>query len=68
MSLNLLGYTSHLYCNVAILPMVTKDLPISPRFLPYDFLSPCKFSTLTTRQPVVKESKVQPLSVDEGQV
>ena len=31
-----------------ILPVVTKDLPISPRFTPYDFLSQCKFSTLTT--------------------
>ena len=36
-----------------ILPMVTQDLPISPRFTPYDFLSRCKFSTLTTRQPMV---------------
>ena len=35
----------------ARLPVVTKDLPISaPRFTPYDFLSRCKFSTLTTRQ------------------
>ena len=33
-----------------MLPMVTKDLPISPRFTPYDFLSRSKFSTLTTRQ------------------
>ena len=30
-----------------ILPVVTKDLPISPRFTPYNFLSRCKFSTLT---------------------
>ena len=37
-----------------ILPVVTKDLPISPRFTPYDFLSRCKFSTLTTRQPMVE--------------
>ena len=37
---------------VAILPVVTEDLPISPRFTPYDFLSRCKFSTLTTRQPM----------------
>ena len=37
-----------------ILPMVTKDLPISPRFTPYDFLSRCKFSTLTTRQTMVE--------------
>ena len=34
---------------ITILPVVTKDLPISPRFTPYDFLSRCKFSTLTTR-------------------
>ena len=36
---------------ITILPVVTKDLPISPRFTPYDFLSRCKFSTLTTHQP-----------------
>ena len=40
--------------NVTILPLVTKDLPIAPRFTPYDFLWPCKFSTLTTRQPIVE--------------
>ena len=34
--------------------VVTKDLPISPWFTPYDFLSRCKFSTLTTRQPMVE--------------
>ena len=39
---------------ITILPMVTKDLPISPRFTPYDFLSRCKFSTLTTRQLMVE--------------
>ena len=39
---------------IPILPVVTKDLPISPRFTPYDFLSRCKFSTLTTRQPMVE--------------
>ena len=39
---------------VTILPVVTKDLPISPRFTPYDFLSRYKFSTLTTRQPMVE--------------
>ena len=39
---------------ITILPVVTKDLPISPRFTPYNFLSRCKFSTLTTRQPVVE--------------
>ena len=38
---------------ITILPVVTKDLPISPRFTPYIFLSRCKFSTLTTRQPMV---------------
>ena len=38
------------YCNGAILlimPVVTKDRSISPRFSPYEFLSRCKFSTLT---------------------
>ena len=40
--------------NVAILPVITKDLPSSPRFTPYEFLSRCNFSTLTTRQPKVK--------------
>ena len=39
---------------IAILPVVTKDLPISPRFTPFDFLSRCKFSTLTTRRPPVE--------------
>ena len=41
---------------ITILPVVVtiKDLPISPRFTPYDFLSRCKFSTLTTRQPMVE--------------
>ena len=39
---------------ITILPVVTKDLPISPRFTPYDFLSRCKFSNLTFRQPKVK--------------
>ena len=39
---------------ITILLAVTKDLPISPRFTPYDFLSRCKFSTLTTRQPMVE--------------
>ena len=36
--------------NAAILPVVTKNLPNSPRFTPYEFLSRCKSSTLTTRQ------------------
>ena len=39
---------------ITILPVDTKDLPISPRFTPYDFLSRCRFSTLTTRQPMVE--------------
>ena len=39
---------------ITILPVVTKDLPISPRFTPYNFLSQCKSSTLTTRQPMVE--------------
>ena len=40
---------------ITILPVVTKDLPISPRFTPYNFLSRCKFSTLlTTRQTMVE--------------
>ena len=38
---------------ITVLPVVTKDLPTSPRFTPYDFLSRCKFSTLTTRQVMV---------------
>ena len=39
---------------ITILPVVTKDLPISPRFTPYNFLSRCKFSTLTTRESMVE--------------
>ena len=39
--------------NVTILPVVTNDLPISHRFTPYEFLSRCKFSTLTNHQPMV---------------
>ena len=39
---------------ITILPVVTKNLPISPRFTPYNFLSRCKFSPLTTRQPMVE--------------
>ena len=46
--------TNPTYCNVAILPVVTKDLLISPQFLPYEFLSRCKFSTLTTHQLMVE--------------
>ena len=40
--------------NAAILPVVHKDLPNSPRFTPYEFLSRCKFRTLTTCQPMVE--------------
>ena len=40
---------------ITILPVVTKDLSISPRFTPCDFLSRCKFSTLTIRQPMLVE-------------
>ena len=39
--------------NVAILPVGTKDFPISSRFTPYEFLSRCDVSALTTRQPKV---------------
>ena len=39
---------------ITILHVVTKDLPISLRFTPYDFLLRCKFSTLTNRQPMVE--------------
>ena len=39
---------------ITILPVVTKYLSISPPFTPYEFLSRCKFSTLTTRQPMVE--------------
>ena len=39
---------------ISILPVVTEDFSTSPRFTPYDFLSRCKFSTLTTRQPMVE--------------
>ena len=35
-------------------PACGKDLPISPRFMPYGFLSRCKFGTLTTCQPMVQ--------------
>ena len=39
---------------ITILPVVTKDLPVSPWFTPYDFLSRIKFSDLTIRQPMVE--------------
>ena len=34
--------------------VVTKELPISTRFSPYELLSQCMFSTLTIRQPLVE--------------
>ena len=49
--------SSHLYpmdLIITILPVFTKDLSISPWFTPYNFLSRCKFSTLTIRQPMVE--------------
>ena len=39
---------------ITILPVVPKDLSISPRFTPYDFLSRGKFSNLATRQLIVE--------------
>ena len=48
---------------ITVLPVVTKDLPISPRFTPYDFLSRCKFSTLTTRQPMAEFWK-EPVAIN----
>ena len=35
------------------LSLLSKDLPISPRFSSYKFLSRCKFSTLTVRHVIV---------------
>ena len=48
------SHLSPMYLIIAIQPVVTKDLPISPLFTPYDFLSRCKFSTLTIRRPMVE--------------
>ena len=50
-----LAYSRWTCVIITILPVVTitKDLPISPRFTPYDFFSRCKFSNLTTRQPMI---------------
>ena len=39
---------------ITILPVVTKDLPTSPRFTRSNFLSRSKFSTLATREPIVE--------------
>ena len=38
---------------ITILLVVTKDFPISPRFTPYELLSQCKFSALSTRQQIM---------------
>ena len=46
--------TNPTYCNAAILPVVTKDLPIYPRFSLYELLSQCKVSALTTCQPMAE--------------
>ena len=50
--------SSHLYLPmdliITILPVVTKDLPLSPVQALQFVLSRCKFSTLTTRQPMVE--------------
>ena len=52
---------------ITVLSVVTKDLPISPRFTPYDFLSLCKFSTLTTRQPMVElQGDILPASANHS--
>ena len=45
MGLSVLGYQYHLL--LPVLPVVTKYVPISPRFSPSGFVSLCKFSTLT---------------------
>ena len=47
------AFTNRTYYNVAILPVVTRDLQISHPFSPYDFLSRSKFCTLTTCQTMV---------------
>ena len=38
-----------------LIPVVTKNISISPRFTPYVFLSRCKFGTLTTRESIMVE-------------
>ena len=40
--------------HVTNLPVDTNDLPISRRFTPYELLSQCKFSNLTTREPMIE--------------
>ena len=40
---------------ITILPVVTKDLPISPRFTPYNFFIAMQVQhSYTTRQPMVE--------------
>ena len=53
--------------NAAILPVTTKDFSISSWFTPYEFLSRCKFSTLTTRQPIggILRTRVLTISATE---
>ena len=64
MDLNVLNYQS---CNVTALPVVTKDLPISSRFLAYGFLSQCKLNTVTPRRfPLLRESEKYPDFVKTG--
>ena len=38
-AINRLQYLSHLYCNVAILPVGIKDIPFSPRFSSSDTIN-----------------------------
>ena len=56
MGLNVLEVTNPINCNIVILPVIPKDLLISPRFSPYVFLSRCKFSPLTTRRTIINTS------------
>ena len=39
---------------ITILPVVTKDLPISPRFTLYNFFIAMQVQHFTTRQPMVE--------------
>ena len=59
MGLNVLGLaispTAMAAITILLMPAVTKDIPhlsLSPVLALRFFLSPCKFSTLTTRQPI----------------
>ena len=54
--------------NITVLPVVTKDLPISPRFTPYDFFIAMQVHhSYKTRQPMVEIllTHVPTLSVTE---